>query len=352
MADLIALGRRLLADPELPNKVMEGRLDDVTPCMACLECLEHLERGEPVQCRVNAALGREREYELKPAGERKKVMVIGGGPAGMEAARVAAARGHEVTLYDREPKPGGLLPLAALIKGTAVECLTGLVKYLKNQLAKNGASLKLGKEVNPALIEEIKPDVAVVAVGGTPVVPDIQGIYNRRVVSTADLRRQSKFWLRFLGPEVLGWLTKFWLPIGKRVVIIGGQIQGCETAEFLVKRGRKVTIIEPSDQLGGGMPGAGRVRLLVWLAEKNVTMLTGVVVEGITDRGITIVTGDGERRMIEADTILPVLPLKDNKKLYDALQGKVPEVYAIGDCNESQLILEAIADGSRIGHSI
>ena len=136
------------------------------------------------------------------------------------------------------------------------------------------------------------------------------------------------------------------------MVIIGGQIQGCETAEFLVKRGRKITIVEPSDRLGSGMPGAGRTRLLVWLAEKNVVMLTEVTVAEITDKGVRIATKNGERQVIEADTILPVLPLKANKELFEALQGKVPEVYAIGDCNEPQLILEAIADGARIGHAI
>lgn len=351
-ADLIALGRRLLADPELPNKVIEGRLEDIRPCMACLECLERLERGEPAQCRVNASLGREREYEIKPAGKKKKVVVVGGGPAGMEAARVAAERGHEVTLYEREPKIGGLLPLAAFIKGLQIEDLTGLIAYQKTRMAKYGVTVEVGREVDLALIEAVKPDVAIVAAGGIPTTPDIPGIDSRSVVSTADLRRRSRFLLRFLGPGILGWLTKLWLPMGKRVVVIGGQIHGCEIAEFLVKRGRQVTIIESAEQLGGGIPGAVRTRLLAWLAEKGVTVLTGATIEKITGKGLNITTRAGEKQTIEADAILSALPLRADTGLCEVLQKKVPEVYAIGDCHEPHLILEATADGARIGHAI
>jgi 2,4-dienoyl-CoA reductase (NADPH2) len=135
--DLVFMGRRLLADPELPNKVAEGRLEDIAPCTACCECWEAtVEQRGPVKCRINAALGKEREYEIKPAGKKKRILVVGGGPAGIEAARVAAMRGHEVILYERQHKLGGQLPLSALIKGLEVEDLVALVRYLKTQIAK------------------------------------------------------------------------------------------------------------------------------------------------------------------------------------------------------------------------
>ncbi|MBA7616757.1 Cinnamate reductase [subsurface metagenome] len=142
------------------------------------------------------------------------------------------------------------------------------------------------------------------------------------------------------------------MPVGKRVVIIGGGIQGCELAEFLVKRGRKVTIVEASDELGTEMASYHKIALLRWLTKKGAVWFTGVKYEEITDKGLTIITKEGERRTIEADTIVPAIPLRPNTELFQALEGKVPEIYPIGDCREPHLILEAIADGSRIGRAI
>jgi len=150
--DFIGMCRRLMADPELPNKLAAGRLDDIRPCLACLQCMHG--RPEPVPCVVNASLGREREYAVKPAEKKKRVLVVGGGPAGMEAARVAALRGHEVILYEREPKLGGLLPMAAVVKGLEIEDLTAFVCYLKRQITRLGVKIRLGKEVNLSVIEE------------------------------------------------------------------------------------------------------------------------------------------------------------------------------------------------------
>ena len=219
--DLIALGRRLMADPELPNKVASGRLEDIRPCLACLECGNCYDLHKPVVCRVNAAMGREREYEVKPAEQKKKVVVVGCGPAGMEAARVAALRGHEIILYGKENRLGGLLPLAALVKGFEIEDFLALIRYFKTQLTKLDVKVRLGVEVNLSLIEEIKPDVVILAMGGKLIVPEIPGINRRNVVSSAKLHRKVKIPLRLLEPRFLRWLTRFWMPIGKRVVIMG-----------------------------------------------------------------------------------------------------------------------------------
>jgi 2,4-dienoyl-CoA reductase (NADPH2) len=349
-ADFVAFCRRLMADPELPNKLASGRLDDIAPCTACKECMARYDG--PVQCRVNAALGMEGEYAIRQAERKKSVLVVGGGVAGMEAARVAALRGHDVMLYEREHKLGGLLPMAALVKGLGIENLVALVHYLKTQITKLGVKIRLGKEVDPSVIEEIKPDVVILAAGGIPAAPEIPGVNRGNVLSSDDIHRRLKFYLRFLGPRVLRWLTGFWMPLGKNVVIIGGAIQGCQLAEFLVKRGRNVTIVDSAETLGDGLVANTQTRLFWWLRKKGVTMMAGVKYEEITDRGLTIITNEGKRQTIEADTIIPAIPLVPNTKLLQALEGKVPEVYAVGDSKDPRRIIDAIADGSRIARSI
>jgi len=349
-ADFIGFCRRLMADPELPNKLASGRLDDIRPCIACKECMRAY--NQAVRCRVNAALGTEQQYVIKPTEKKKRVLVVGGGPAGMEAARVAALRGHEVILYEREPKLGGLLPMAAVVKGLEIEDLVALVRYLKGQITKLGVKIRLGKEVNLSVIEDIKPDAVILATGGIPVLPDIPGINGRNVISGTELHHRVKNYLRFLGPRFLRWLTKFWMPFGKSVVIIGGAIQGCELAEFLVKRGRRVTIVDTAEEMGEGMVDNTKIRLLWWLSKRGVIMMTGVRYEEITDKGLTIITKEGERQTIAADTILSAVPLIPNTELLKSLEGKVPKIHAIGDCKEPRLIIDAIADGSRIAHDI
>ncbi|MFC1965003.1 FAD-dependent oxidoreductase [Chloroflexota bacterium] len=351
-ADFIAMARGSLADPDWPNKVISGRLEDIRPCINCMNCDEPIGASEGWRCTVNAAAGKEQEFELKPAEKNKKVMVVGGGPAGLEASRVAALRGHEVLLYERGHTLGGLLPLAAMVKGSYPEDIAGLIRYLKIQNTKLGVKIRLGNDVTPALIEELKPDVVIIATGGVVTMPEIPGIASRNIVNTAGLHRKLRAYLRFLGHKVLGWLTRFWMPIGKKVVIVGGSIHGCELADFLVRRGRKVTIVETSNELGTGIAGDLRFPLLDWLAKRGTTMMTEVKYEEITEKGLTITTKEGERQIIEADTILPAISLRPNAELFKALEGKVTEVHMIGDCREAGLIMGAIADGSRVGYTI
>ena len=142
------------------------------------------------------------------------------------------------------------------------------------------------------------------------------------------------------------------MPVGGKVVIIGGAIQGCELAEFLVKRGRKVTIVDTAEELGDGLPIQHKFSLTRWLAKKGAVMMTGVRYEEITEKGLTITTKEGKRQTIEADTIVTALPLTPNTELLRSLEGKVPEIYTIGDCRQPRLIVDAIADGWRISHTI
>jgi 2,4-dienoyl-CoA reductase (NADPH2) len=344
--DFIAMTRRLLADPDYPNKIAEGRLDDIQPCTGCDNCLGSR------RCRINGLLGTPYNT-IEKAAKKKKVLVIGGGPAGMSAARVSALRGHDVTLYEKSGMLGGLLPIASIVKGTHPEDLSLIIDYFSRQLSKLGVKVELGEEADLSVVDALKPDVVFLAAGGTSTVPDIPGIGKPNVVSGAALHKKLKFYLKFFGPERLRDLTRFYMPVGKRVVVIGGAIQGAELAEFLTKRGRKVTVVEKKPVIGEGMVDALQTYLLIWFRKKGVTLISGVkeYVE-VTDEGLTILTGDGKKQTIEADSIVTALPLTPNSELLDALKKRAPEVYAVGDCREPLLIADAIGTGLRTAREV
>jgi 2,4-dienoyl-CoA reductase (NADPH2) len=271
----------------------------------------------------------------------------------MSAARISAMRGHDVILYEKLTALGGLMPLAAIVKGSRPEDLSLITGYFKRQLDKLGVKVELGKEADLSVADRIKPDVVFLATGGTSTVPKIPGIDKSIVVSGAVLHQRLKLALRFFGSETLRKLTKFYMPMGKSVIVIGGAIQGCELAEFLAKRGRKVTVVETKPMIGEGMVDALLSNLLKWFQKKGVTLISGVkeYVE-ITDKGLTIITSDGKRQTIEADSIVTALPLTPNNELLDSLKAKVPEVYAIGDCSDPLLIADAIGTGVRTAREI
>jgi 2,4-dienoyl-CoA reductase (NADPH2) len=348
-ADFIGMCRPLFADPALPNKLAEGRPDDVAPCTRCGTCQKM--NGLPKECRVNGALGTER-YEVTKAERQKRVVVIGGGPAGMEAARVAAMRGHRVTLFDKSTKLGGTLPVAAMVKGLDIENIPNLINYLARQIEKLDVEVEKQREFDVAWINRAAPDVAIIATGGVPTTPRVRGIEGKNVVKSADLHGRLKFFLRYLSPGTLRWLTKFWMPVGRSVVILGGQVAACQLAEFLVKRGRKVTIVEEGDGLGEGLIPERKTRLFSWFRKKGVTTMSGVHFDEVTSSGIVVTTKEGKRLLLEAQTIIPSLPMQPDTGLAEVMKGRVPEVYLIGDCREPRLIPDAIADGWRVGNKI
>ena len=351
MADAICMGRKILSDPELPNKIASGRYEDIAPCTTCITCSETTRGAADVRCRINAALGHEREYEIKPAAKKKKVVVVGGGPAGMEAARVAALRGHDVTLYEKGSKLGGVLPLAALIKGTEIENIPAIPRYLERQIRNGGVKINLGTKFTPQAARELKPDVVILANGAVPATPQIPGIKGKNVMTTENLKHRSEFFLNLFGPKFLGWATKFYLPVGKNVVIVGGLIYGLEAAEFLIKRGRKVTIVEETDKLGTGILESHLPKLLAWLNKKGAKMITGAKFEEITAQGLVIST-NGQKQLLKADTVLITLPPKPNLEFLEELKSIVPEVYQIGDGKEPRLIVDAISDAAKIGRAV
>jgi 2,4-dienoyl-CoA reductase (NADPH2) len=344
--DFLGMTRPLTADPDLPNKIAAGKLDEVRPCTYCITCFPMS------RCRVNAASTRTDGKEMpegyypQPAARKKNVLVAGGGPSGLEAARVAALRGHQVMLCEKSSRLGGLMPLAAMVKGPH-EKILDYVNYLSGQMVKLGIKIKLGQEVTPELIEKIKPDVVIVATGGTAVIPNIPGIDNPKVISNARLHRTLETGLRFIPPFTLRAMTKFYMPVGQKVVIIGGQIQGLQLAEFLVQRGREVTIADegPEESLGLNLPGFVLPRLLLYNQSHGVKILMDAKYHEITDQGLTVTTGYGIKRTLKADNIILALPLAPGTALADSLKGKVAEIFTVGDCRTPGVMVDAVESG-------
>jgi 2,4-dienoyl-CoA reductase-like NADH-dependent reductase (Old Yellow Enzyme family)/thioredoxin reductase len=329
--DFIAIGRRLLADPDLPNKVAEGRLNEVIPCIGCMECIERLafdERGEGVTCVVNPALGKEKAYEIKPTRKLKHVTVVGGGPAGTQAAIVAAQRGHKVTLFEKEAKLGGQLNIAALppFKGDILPW----IDYLINEVKKVRVEVKLGTDATAETVVKENPDAVVIATGGAPLMPDIPGIGKSNVVTAQDV----------LSGKV---------EAGQNVVIIGGGMVGCETGHYLVEKGKTVTIVEILKRMANDMFFMSRRRLMDGLRSQKVTLLNGATCEEIKGGSVHVTTADGKKETIPADTIIVAVGYTANDRLHKALEGEVPEIRCIGNSAEPRRILEATSEGYQAG---
>ena len=328
-ADFIAFGRALIADAELPRKVIDGVLDEIRPCVGCVKCRDGLlATGAPITCLVNPALGWERESRPHPAARSKRVVVVGGGPAGMEAARVAALRGHRVVLFEKEAELGGQLIPGA--RPPEKEDISDLRRYLVGQLAKLGVQVELGRAATAVLVAEQQPDAVVLASGTLPILPDLPGLAKARVVTA----------LAVLAGEAA---------VGARIAVIGGDLVGCETAEFLAEAGKKVTILRRGPALAIKINPSPRIALLRRLAAKGVRTLTGVHYEAITPEGVVITNAEGVREVIPADTIVLATGGTPERSLQQELTEKVAEVYLIGDCVTPQGILEAMADGQRVG---
>lgn len=332
-ADLVAIGKGLLADANLPIKSAAGRLEDITPCIICMACRDDLRSPAilGIRCQVNAALGKEEEYQISPAKKAKKIMVIGGGPAGMEAARVAALRGHQVVLYEKRSQLGGQLIQAAIPPHK--DRIEPLIRYFQTQLKKLGVRIELGKEATAHTVEEIKPEVVVCATGIRATVPEIPGLSQVHVVQAGDVLEGK-------------------VEVGKRVVVMGGESVGCETAEFLAEKGKTVTVTRRGPEMALKVETVLRPFFLGRLREKGVTLLTGIRYTEITPEGLVVTTKDGQRRVIEADTIVLAAGSTPDKALYEEIKGRVPEVYLAGDCLEPRKIREAIGDGCRIALNI
>jgi 2,4-dienoyl-CoA reductase-like NADH-dependent reductase (Old Yellow Enzyme family)/thioredoxin reductase len=331
-ADIIAFGRPLFADPELPNKVFEGRLDDIRPCIYCNEgCFGRLFRGLPPSCDVNYEHGYETKREIKLAEEKKNVLVIGGGPAGMEAARVAALRGHKVTLHEKGDRLGGQFVYASA--APFKEDFKPLLTWFQGQLKKHKVKVELGKESTPGMIDKLGPDAVIVATGANPKIPEIL-VDSKKAVRAIDV----------LSGKV----------VGQRVVVAGGGQIGCETAWFLAGKGKEVSIVEQQPLVSAGQNVASQMLLVKRLRELKVSIITNTFIDSITEDGVVVIDRSG-KYIIEADTVVLALGVQPEAELAEQLKGKINKLYIIGDCSKPQIeyrLRNAIHEGSRVAREI
>jgi len=331
-ADLIGMCRGLVADPDLPNKAKEGRFDDIRRCIACNYCIDlvHNEPSLPVACAINPLAGHEGEYTIEPTKTPKKVFVIGGGPAGMEAASIAAQRGHSVTLFDRQGRLGGQL-LAAAVPPHKDE-IAGFIDYLAGQVATSGVGVKLSEEADADAIVSAGPDVVVLATGAVPLIPDIPGTEKPHVVTAVDVLRGRA-------------------QVGQRVLIVGGGLVGCETALSLSEEGKQVTILEMLNSIGADIGISNKWLVLMQLAEAGIVTRPKCKVIRITDSGIDI-SHDNTVESLEGDTVVLAAGMKPDTGLIEKLQGKVTSLYTAGDCVQPRRLWSAIEEGFNVARQI
>ncbi|MCZ7661777.1 MAG: NAD(P)/FAD-dependent oxidoreductase [Thermoleophilia bacterium] len=324
-ADFVALGRELIADPEWANKASWGHAEDIRPCVFCNErCIGGRFSYKAVGCTVNATAGKERHYALNRPEKQKKVVVIGGGPGGMEAARVAAARGHDVTLYEKESILGGQLVAGSQPGFKSV--FRDLIGYYSTQLGKLGVKIECGCEITPELADGLEADVVVVATGAVPGTCPIPGSDNRNVVHAADL---------LLGKK----------EAGRKIVMVGGGLTGCDTALWLALKGNEVTIIEMMPAVAMDMNCINRVELLHQLHRAGVKVCTNLTVRKRNPSGVVIEGDDGGDETITADTIVLALGSKSRNELANSIGVKPSATYVIGDCVSPRKVGYAIHEG-------
>jgi 2,4-dienoyl-CoA reductase-like NADH-dependent reductase (Old Yellow Enzyme family)/pyruvate/2-oxoglutarate dehydrogenase complex dihydrolipoamide dehydrogenase (E3) component len=333
--DMVSMGRALHADPDMPNKAAAGELEDIAPCIACnIGCIGTVTTGQPATCIVNPAAGKEREMAIAPVKKPKKVLVAGGGPAGLEAARVAALRGHEVTLCEKSNKLGGQINIASV--PPFMQEISQLIQYLSVQVEKAGVQVELGKEVTSELIDELKPDALIIATGAEPLIPDaLKGVDRDNVVTA---------WEVLAGHEAA---------LASNVVIVGGGLVGCETADFLAQTTdtlgvapTHVTVLEMQDRLALDGNSEARHLLMERLAEKRVDIRLNSKADEIVEGGV-LFTKDGEEVSVQgAEYVILATGAKSVNNLSDLAKDRVAEVYVIGDARNPATALQATADAA------
>jgi len=341
-ADLVAMNRATICDPEMPKKAREGRLDEIRKCLACSEgCWQNVSDRHPlgVTCAYNPTVGKEGIpgwLEMIPAQAKKRVMVIGGGPAGLETARVAAARGHEVSVWDKNDELGGLIRVAA--KPPSREDMEEVPRYYQYQMELLDVGVHLNSEVTVETVKKENPDVVVVATGSLPRVPDdIEGVDQDNVVNVRDVLTGK-------------------IEAGQNVLIVDYQrhIQGLGTADFLAKQGKSVEVITPDPSPGEDMEGITRMALYQRLYTAGVKLTPNTLLQKIDGNTVTVANGftEEERVIEDVDTVVLSFGGIEDNALYYALKGQVKELYSVGDCKGVRKLLWATSDGAALGRMI
>ena len=323
-ADVIEMARALVADPMLPRKVIENRPEDIVYCLRCLTCLSQRYVNQTRKCAVNPTFGYEFDgTEVTPVLHPKKVLIAGGGPAGLEAALTAAKRGHTVVLCEKEAEVGGILISEQAIPFKyEMYKLAGTLKKLAEDA---GAEIRLETEVTPELVLAEAPDVLIVAAGSVPFVPPIPGINGDNVVNVTDYYKKKD-------------------EIGEHIAIMGGGMAGCELAVHLNREGKKVELVEMQAELAPDAPLRHRPLLLDEL-DKGVVVHTETTGLEITVDGLSVRRKNGRKHVIKADTIIVAAGQRARSDVAAALADAAPYVLTIGDCNAPATITKAVSEG-------
>jgi len=331
-ADFVAIGRGLATDPELPNKAREGRFDEIRMCMACNDgCVTVTRMGKHYACTLNAAVGNERDCQIRKAEKSKRVVVVGGGPGGLEAARVAALRGHEVFLLEKNNQLGGQMVLGAVPPHT--EEVKNTIRYFTNEMRRLGVKVTLNVEATPAAIHELKPQVVVLATGAEALIPEIKGVHAENVITAWDVLR---------GANVNG----------QKIAMVGGGLVGCEVAELLAGKGKSVTVVEMLPEIAGDMNVVSRKYLLERFDKNGVQVLTDAKVQEITPERVIWVDKKGSKHDLQADAAILAVGAVANERLSKNLAGAIPEMHIIGDSRSPRTIRDAVHEGFHCANHI
>lgn len=369
--DFITMGRKLLADPELPNKLKQGRQKEIRNCIYCYTCISQIFLRKHVICAINAETGYESERSITPTANPKSVLVVGGGPAGMEAARVAALRGHRVTLVEKTGQLGG----SVRFSGVSYPANSQLVDYLCGQVDQLPIKLMLNQKATAEFVSLQAPDAVILASGGGWKMPDIEGIDLPHVFSGEDMRHllsgqeleslqakispMTRLMLR-LGAvsgvlnhiPLMRNLSKLWMPLGKRIVMLGGGLVAVELAEFLAERGRQVTILEESGTLGQELMLVRRWRNMADIEKLGVECLNHAQVVEINTEQVVYSNSNGQQRTISADSVIVTSGVTGDLSLAEEFASLDVQVLSAGDCNGPGYIEGAIHEGYNIASQL